>query len=173
MAIDIGPVAIDRDIRLISSLTGINLENPANATGTIDTMEFWWEDVDGTGVKAGTFFGSSTDYTSRDVEIIGTVTADSKQTFSGLDCDVETGDFIGTYHPSGGGIERSSTGFLGVYFKSGDQFGAGLQTYSLLAGDATSAYGTGTEAPSGWAGEYCGVAVEEFDGVTPEEIDGV
>lgn len=28
-------------------------------------------------------------------------------------------------------------------------------------------------AATGWSGEYCGVAVDEFDGVTPDEIDGV
>jgi hypothetical protein len=36
-----------------------------------------------------------------------------------------------------------------------------------------SIYFNYTSAPAGWGGEYCGISVEEFDGVTPEEIDGV
>ena len=142
--IDVGPAASDRAADLGGRYTWINLDNPANATGTLDTIEIWaWADL--AGVKAGTFSGSGTSYDDRDYESIGNVTAGAKRTFTGKDCDVTTGDFIGAYWTTGR-IEHDSDGFAGIRYKSGDQFGTGVQTYSLFSSRANSLYGTGETA---------------------------
>lgn len=174
-SIDIGAGATDRGSRNLAPVfTTIDLNNPANATGSIDTFEIWFEVTagDATNAVMGALFGSGGTWESRDSETLGAVTAGSKQTFSGLDCDVETNDNIGLYYESTARIESDVSGGAGVWYKSGNQFGQGEQSgYTEIAGDIFSLYGTGTEA--GWTGEYCGVAVDEFDGVTPDEIDGV
>ena len=143
--IDVGPGAIDRASAGSGLKTIIDLANPANDTGKIDTFEIWCA-IDSTGVKMGTFYGSGTDYTSRDVETIGDVTGGSKQTFSGLDCDVSTGDYAGLYWVGTSSLELDSSGGSGFYYKAGDQFGTGQQTYTLAASYAVSIYGTGTTA---------------------------
>jgi len=139
--IDIGYAAVDGTGSMGFDFTVFTLDNPANATGALDTIEIWAETTMG-GTKAGTFYGSGTDYTSRDVETIGTVTAGSKQTFTGLNCNVETGDYIGIYYSSGR-IERFTTTGAGICYIAGDQFGTGQQTYFSFDGDAISLYGTG------------------------------
>ena len=170
----IGATAIERDEFYSYAYTLIALDNPANGTGTIDTIEIWAE-TQMEGTKAGTFNGSGTDYTSRDVEVIGTVFVPSNQTpqsFTGLDCDVTSGDYIGCYNISGY-IEKGSNGLVGVYYKSGDQFGAGEQPYSLLADDIMSLYGTGETAASGYSHNVIGVAaasIAEVNGVATASI---
>lgn len=157
--IDIGPGAINRETMWGVDNTSLDAANPANDTGILDIIEIWAQ-ADLVGCKVGTFYGSGTDYTSRDVETIGPVASGSKQTFSGLDIDVETGDFIGLYATSGL-IERDFSGFTGIYYKIGDQFGTGQQTYSLYDGDGMSIYGTGeTEAAAaaGGAGSFAQAA---------------
>ena len=140
--IDIGPGAIDGDDVSGAGYTFIDKDNPANNTGTIDTFEIWCN-TNLTGTKIGTIAGSGTTYTPRDVETIGNVTSGSKQTFSGLDCDVTSGDFMG-YYAGAGLIERSTSGGTQYYYKSGDQWGAGEQTYTAgSSNNKLSLYGTG------------------------------
>ena len=148
-AIDIGPGATDRTTTNIAGSTHINLENPANDTGTLTSFEIW-VNTNCNNVKIGTFVvngGDPTKYTGRDYETVGSVTSGSKQTFSGLDCTVVTGDYLGVWYEDGA-IEYDISGKPGIYYKSGDQFGAGEQTYALHVGDSLSIYGTGT---TGWA----------------------
>ncbi len=145
--IDIGADASSRGADFIPEYTIVGLDNTANDTGTIDTFDIWAAEEMG-GTKAGTFHGAGTDYTPRDVETIGTVTVPTNQTpqsFTGLDCDVTSGDFAGIYCDTGK-IEADISGFAGIYYKSGDQFGAGEQTYTSSAGQAMSLYGSGETA---------------------------
>jgi hypothetical protein len=148
--IDIGPGATDRaSSRAISVLqTIIDLNNPANDTGTLDTFEIFANTANMTNVKVGTFSGSGTSYNDRDYETIGTVTYGSKQTFTGKNCDVSSGDYIG-FCADGGKIEQDTTGYAGFYVVVGDQFGSGANTYSLISGDALSIYATGATAAAG------------------------
>ncbi|MFA5439643.1 MAG: hypothetical protein WC259_07220, partial [Dehalococcoides sp.] len=139
-AIDIGSAAIDRALTFGDSSTRILADNPANDTGILDTVEVWFN-TNASGVKVGTFSGSGTDYDDRDYETIGSVTAGSKQTFTGLSISVATGDFIGWYC-SAGYLERSATG-SGQYSKIGDYFGSGSNTYTLTANINGSLYATG------------------------------
>jgi hypothetical protein len=142
-AIDVGPGAANYVDSVESGYTCIDLENPANHRGKITTISLWFA-TNGSDVKAGTFYGTSPDMTSRDSETIGSVTAGSKQDFSGLDCTVEEGDYVGVYWSSGY-IERATSGHSGFLYKAGDQFGAGEQTYTAAsADDCIGIYGTGT-----------------------------
>ena len=142
MAIDIGSGAADYGGTFPVGDTRIDKTNPANETGTIDTIEIW-HNTDGTDVKVGTFYGSGTSYTNRDYELIGSVASGSKQIFTGKSCDCQAGDLLGWYATSGN-LEANATGGTGYFYKSGDQFGAGTQTYTS-GSDATkqAVYGTG------------------------------
>lgn len=144
--IDVGPGATGRSSYYIT-YTFLCVDNPANDTGTLDTIEIYASSVM-SGTKVGTFYGSSTSWTPRDYESIGTVSSGSKQTFTGLNCDVETNDLLGVYFSSGN-IYADKSGYSGLYAKSGDQFGAGTQKYTLVSGDAVSIYATGATAAAG------------------------
>jgi hypothetical protein len=150
MAIDIGAGTGDYNISS-GAATDLDLTNPANATGILNVFKIWGESGHGdmTGVKIGTFYGSSTTYTYRDHEAIGNVTAGSEQTFSGLNCDVVLGDVIGHYAASGA-IEVNNSGGSGVVEKSGsDYLAAGTHNdYDNISyiGYKLALYGTGIEA---------------------------
>ena len=141
-AIDIGPGATDRASSTSSTNTYLAVGNPANADGKLTSFEIWAKS-NLSGVKMGTFYGSGTSWTRRDYESIGNVTAGSKQTFTGKDCDVSVNDLLGLFF-SGGSIEYT-LGPLGegLYYKYLDQFGAGTQTYALTADESFSIYATG------------------------------
>jgi hypothetical protein len=149
-AIDIGTGAgSDLGSDWGAGYTVIDLANPANDTGIINSMEFWYRTT-GVGVKCGAFSNDgSNKFTPRDYETIGGVTAGSKQTFNGLNCTVVTADVIGQYQ-SGGNLSCSSVGGTSLSYKTGDQFGAGQQTYTPAAGWRMAVYGTGTTSV-GWA----------------------
>ncbi len=170
--INIGAGAADRS-SVWSSKTnsGLDLTNPADGTGIITSLSFWANsNIDS--VKTGVFFGSGTDWTSRDFENIGSVTAGSKQTFTGLDLDVVEDDIIGLYlSGSTGGIERALTGCSGILYSSGDVFDGVERTYTLIAGDCMSVEGTGATAAAGK--EINGVTISEWNGVAISEWNGI
>jgi hypothetical protein len=150
MAIDIGPEASNRaTFNSTTSRTFIMLDNPANASGTIDTIQIYVvSGYTASGVKVGTFYGSGTTYTCRDYVTIGDIASGGLKTFSDLSISVESGDYIG-YIATSGRIEFDETGFAGMYQYKGDAFGGGETVYSLLEGCAVSIYGTGTESSAG------------------------
>ena len=145
--IDVGSEASNRAANYSTSLTLLALENPANDTGTLDTVELWMHS-DASGVKVGTFSGSSLTWNDRDYESIGNVTSGSKQTFTGLSIDVSTNDLIGLYFASGA-IEMTNIGWSGMLAGSGDHFGSGDNGYLLNNGRTFSLYGTGETASVG------------------------
>lgn len=146
-AIDIGFGAANYSQTLTFGYTVIDEANPANGTGILDTLEFWFN-TQGTGVKAGTFSNDgSNKFTNRDVEIIGTVAAGSKQTFGGLNCDVVLGDLIGIFYTAGL-LELNDTAGTQLDFKLLDQFGAGQQTYATAPTQLIALYGTGVTSVS-------------------------
>jgi len=145
--IDIGVAATDRGANAGATLTYINEDNPANDTGAIDEVEiFAWTINDLADCEVATFTEGDTDvFSTRDTETIGAVTAGSKQTFSSLDMDVATGDYIGIYF-SAGTIERDNTGYIGHWYAAGDNIPCTDVTFSSLAGRTISLYGTGETA---------------------------
>lgn len=148
--IDVGSAATDRASYKLNGYTWISYDNTANDTGTLDTFEVFAVSGYGlSGFKAGTFSGSSATFTNRDYESIGNVTAGSKQTFGGLNCDVTSGDKIGCYY-SGGRIEGITSGGGNLASKVADTFGAGEVTeYGIASGDSISLYATGATVAAG------------------------
>jgi hypothetical protein len=143
-AIDIGSAATDRaSTAALSFSMLLDTTNPADGTGSLSTFGVWLYSIIVGDAKIGTFSGSGTDYTSRDFASVGTITAGSKQTFTFLDCDVSTNDVIGIYLGGYASIEASESGGSGLYSLAGDQFGTGIQTYSLNGSYPISLYGTG------------------------------
>jgi len=148
MAIDIGTAATDRAGGASpAGRTIIAVENPANATGYLDVFQVFVEPTtDMTALKVGTFSGSGTDYDDRDFETIGAVANGSTQTFTGKNCDVVIGDFVGFYEPTG--LMSKDNSGSGIYVVTGDKFAAGVTTYSLTASRTLSLYATGIEPSS-------------------------
>jgi hypothetical protein len=143
--IDIGSPAINRGSNTVyASRTHLLLENPANDTGVIDTVEIWGNRILYDTVVGTLYLDSGTDYIGRDYESIGTVASGSKQTFTGLSIDVETGDYIGSYATSGT-YERDSSGYAGYRRNpSGNAWSGGSTSFATLVSGATlSLYGTG------------------------------
>jgi len=176
-AIDVGPGATNRASTSIGGSTNILVTNPANDSGTLTSFEVWAQS-NLASFKMGTFSGSGTSYDDRDYESIGAVTAGSKQTFTGLNCDVVTGDFIGA-HWTTGNMEAATSGGGGMYYVLGDKFGGGSATYALGSGYELSLYATG--ATAGWANiaKINGIAagdIAKINGVAVADIakvDGV
>ena len=145
--IDIGAAATDRNINLAPAYTGIDLENPANDTGTLTSIEIWLA-LDGSGVKVFTASRDGDKFTPRDVVTLADITAGSKVTrttdvsSNPIALEVESGDYIGVY-TGGGRVERGASGGSGFYYKAGDQTAAGEQTYTLASGEVLSLYATG------------------------------
>jgi hypothetical protein len=140
--IDIGPGAIERSAGYGGNKTAINLYNPSNDTGILDTIEAWaYSNI--FDAKIGTFSGSGSTYDDRDYTSIGAIYTGAKRTITGLSIDVNTGDFLGAFFATGT-IMRIASGYSGLYERTGDSFGSGSNSYSFLSGDAISIYGTGS-----------------------------
>lgn len=146
MAIDIGTAAIDRAGYNGEATTFFTFDNPANATGTIDTVKVWAKN-NVTNLRVGMFFlVSGTTYECRDSESVGGVTAGSEQTFTGLTISVETGDYIGYYCGADGTIEWDFSGGNGCAYVSGEYIDPEDQaSYNVVDYDvsAMSINGTG------------------------------
>ena len=141
--ITVGATASDRGDKLSAGFTILNSAYPANDTGKITSVEIWIaaESNNMTNCKVGSFFSTGgEDFNMRDEYAIGNVTKGSKQTFP-VSFNIEAGDVIGIYG-EGGDIERDTTGGDGIHIKNGDHFGSN-ETYTPLADDVVSLYGTG------------------------------
>lgn len=150
-SIDVGGDAINRDSRSYDDFTYVDLNNPANATGTIDTIDiYFYGSV--SDFRVGTFyFVSGTTYHCREGSgDLGSFLAGLRQV-TGLTVDIETDDLIGHYVDvcSGGfPLDRDLSGYAGIAY-SGDGNYCETDdetTYTTAAGDALSLYGTGEEA---------------------------
>jgi PKD repeat protein len=130
-AIQIGPGATNRSSSVTSAgYTDLEKNNPANADGTITSLELWFN-TNATGVRVGTFFKTGTNtYQCRDSATLGSVTAGSTRTFTSdssgnpLSIDVKTGDLIGWYI-STGSIEADRSGGNGWYYYHGESIDPG------------------------------------------------
>ena len=146
--ITVGAGAANYDSYSGSAYTYVDTGYGASGTGIIDTIELWYTVANGAGVKVGTWYfvsdvGGTKTYTNRDYEDIGSVTKDSKQTFTGLNCDVETDDVLGVYHTGGGLEHNSSGGEGGRLYALGNKFGGNIASSSFNNGIKMAMYGTG------------------------------
>lgn len=164
--IDIGADAISRATYCSGASTHVNKENPANARGTLISVEIWARQILYNCI-VGTFYTTNGNTLKcRDSVAIGDIAAGSKQTIP-LDpgLSVEAGDYIGIYFTTGR-LERDTTGYAGRWYVSYESIDPGDEAdYSFLAGDAISLYGEGV-LPSPWTGKISGVT-------NPAKIMGV
>ncbi len=172
-AIDVGAAAINRVSSFPQNYTCVEKSNPANDTGAIDTVEIWANSNLNSSTEVASFFVvSGNNLSTRDSEAIGAVTAGSKQTFTGLDMGIESGDHIGIFY-NGGKMENDASGGVLMWYQSGDKIPC---TNQLFASDATnyiiSLYGIG--ATVGWVGgDVNGVAnaaIGKINGVAIADI---
>ena len=142
MAIDIGAAAIDRASETSTEYTYINKENPANASGIINSVEVWTH-TNITEAKVGIFYTTNGDTLKcRSAATIGAVTAGAKRTFE-VSLAVESGDYIGIFTDSG--QLDWNTGGAGVWSKSGNHCVVDEETSYTAEGGVGSLYGTGVE----------------------------
>lgn len=150
--IDIGTPAESMGATIFGNVTLINLNNPSNEDGKITSVElfFWDSGSTATNVKVGTFYASGTDYVCRDFETLGVVSTGAIQTYTGLDIDVELGDYIGIYFENAE-IYSELTGGIGVKLDVVDDFDIGVaHTYSDYSTTGDLSLG-GYGAPAGYA----------------------
>jgi hypothetical protein len=159
--IDIGSPAIDRPNDYNPAWTTVGKDNPANDTGTITSVEIWAYTT--MQVQVATFYVVSGNYLStRDEHNIGNVPGGSKQTFSGLDIDVQTGDYLGLYY-SGGRLENSDSGGSGLWWNSGDRIPCTNVLFSANTAPMISLYGTGATTPTFPIAKFGGVAITKWN----------
>lgn len=142
-AITIGSTASDRS-GYEGVFTFVNKGATANGTGTITSVEIWAHSALSNCEVATFFVVSGNNLSTRDTHTIGSVTAGSKQTFSGLSLDVQTGDYLGIYY-NNGTIDLDTSGGDGMWFKSAqDLIPCTNQLFDSTSGYVLSLYGTGT-----------------------------
>jgi len=160
--IDVGSAAINRasSVNLYydpftNYFTFIDYNNAANDTGSIDTAEFYVASPTeaGNSCKVGTFADNgSNSFTCNDAESIGEIATSGADSATGLDIDINAGEFIGMDCRTAKEvyIDRATSGGSGVYYANGQYCDAtDEQTYTLQSGDIMSLYGTGETAGGG------------------------
>jgi len=116
--IDIGSIAENIPYELGWGTTLISVENPANHSGKINSVEIW-ASSNLSGVVVIIFNQVSPNvFTARSSQSIGNVIAGSKQIFE-VDLNVEKDDCIGIYWS--GGALGADDGILGLWYYPGNQ----------------------------------------------------
>ena len=143
-----GSEAINRSNYIASTYTVLTKNGPADGTGPLDTFQVYVaQNLDGVGIILGTAYGSDLSWTTRDSVDVG-VPSVGLNTYEDLSVDCELNDLLAWYSGGSGPtkgvcLDRTATGGSGYLYKSGNQFGAGTQTYTLDADDIISIYATG------------------------------
>lgn len=151
--IDIGAEAKNRASQgSTSNKSRVARNNPANATGVLTSFEVWLSTaITDDSLRVGTFTqtaGEVTKYTYNDYELIGDCSSGSKQTFTGKNCSVLSGDYIGLYFNSGA-VEMDTSGGDDMYEKESTNVFASQSenTYTVSSGRVFSLYATGVTVP--------------------------
>jgi len=138
--------------------TYVGAVNPANADGTIDTVQIWMYLVSSPiDVWIGAFSadgapGASRTLTCRDSESIGDIPSGEQSPYTGLSIDIVTNDYFGTHCKSGSlaRLERNTAGGSGNWYYTGDYIDASdSQAFGWSDNYELSLYGTGTESGGG------------------------
>lgn len=142
--IDVGAAAIGRASSLGGDRTVISKENPANDTGPITDVEVYFLQTTQATTYANFEEVNGATFTARDREVVGIIAGGSKQTSSGLDMDVVTGDYIGLHWLDDEDyIEKDNSGDGYWYVSASDQTQCVSQLFTFLASRTISLYGTG------------------------------
>jgi hypothetical protein len=145
--IEVGPSAINRASATAAGNTVIDLANPANDTGNIDTLTCYVASAT-TNCKIGIFYlVSGTTYKCRSSYNAGSL-GTGLNTFTGLSLSVQAGDFIGVYTQAGT-IDRADSGGTSCYVV-GEYCDAGDQASYTTSGQARiiSVHGSGSTTTS-------------------------
>ncbi|MBA7498283.1 hypothetical protein ES704_01018 [subsurface metagenome] len=140
--IDIGNPAIDGIGYLNPDFTFIDLNNPANASGEIKSVELYAKETLSNCEVAIFYLVSGTNYSTRDHQAIGTVIQGAKRTFA-VNLDVQAGDYIGVTFTAGTLRAGAETGSIKMITTPGDRIPC---TNYNFVGDSErliSLYGTG------------------------------
>ena len=132
----------------IKDNTWVSKNGAASDSGIITSVEIWLEDAaDSAEVGLFTDEGSNV-LSTTDYESIGAVASGSKQTKSGLDIDVTSGDYIGVWGTAelSPKVEADFSGYGGCWIRAGDSIPVTSETFTFLSGDAISLYGEGETA---------------------------
>ena len=155
-AIDAGLAATNRYSGLTPGETYLAVDNPANLSGVITTVELWAH-ADMSNVKVGVFYlVSGTTYKCRDSITLGGVSIGYHKYSVSL--GVQAGDYIGAYY-SAGAISLNTTGGSGLYHVSGEYADPEDEaTYALAGGYRISLYGSALATPTGQLTTYPGAS---------------
>jgi len=166
--IDIGAPAIERPGAYSSNVyTVVNMDNPANASGTITNIEIYvvpgstLEDV-----EVATFYVvSGNNLSTRDTELIGTIVGGSKQNRM-VDLTVEVGDYLGFVASNSTRIYNSSSGGAGTWYspKDVDWIPCTNQEFGVDVGWEVSLYGSSETLPDQVTG------VSATDGIHTDKV---
>lgn len=145
--IDIGAAAVNRSESTSLIFTQIGKENSANDTGIITVVEVWLNSQC-TEFQAFTAIDEGSNVlSSRDYENLGVTWAGSKKIFSGLNMDVETGDYLGCSTEGGGSVgatERANSGEGYWTLEAKNILPISSVGFSFGSGRTISLYGEGT-----------------------------
>lgn len=142
-AIAVGPAASDRASVTVAGNTVLDLANPADGTGTIDTITIYVNSQITT-AKVGLFYlTTGTTYICRSSYTTGVLTV-GLNTLTGLNLACQAGDVIGIYHATGA-VDRADTGGTSAYV-TGEYADAGDSASYTTASQARiiSVHGAGT-----------------------------
>lgn len=140
--IDIGNPAIDGIGYLNPNFTFIDLNNPANASGIISSVELYAKETLSNCEVAIFYLVSGTNYSTRDYQAIGTVIGGVKRTFL-ITLDVQAGDFIGLHFTAGTLRASAETGSEKACSTSGDRIPCSNYNFVGTIERLISIYGTG------------------------------
>jgi len=172
-SIDIGMAATDRPNYLAPARTAVNVGNPANASGSVTSVQVFFEISNESACEFATFeHVGSNNLTTRDSETIGEVVYGSTQTFSGLDMTCVAGDYIGVKWAGTGELSATNgAGLGGMWYATGDYIPCTSQAFTLFDGTwELSVYGTGDEA--GGEQELAAAAVAVASSVQAAAVAG-
>jgi hypothetical protein len=149
MSITIGNVAIDRgNWTSIAGYTHIDRNVAANESGSLDTFQVYFHAWNASGVKIGTFSGAfwSDPNILHDYVTIGAVTCNQVSTFTGLNCAVSAGEYLGIYATDG--MLECNT-LYGYYTKRSpnDEFANNVKQFNVADSNKFSLYGVGGSIP--------------------------
>jgi len=167
VAIDMGNAATDRASSTSFANTWIDRNNPANATGTITSIEIYIATAV-TGLDIGIFYVESGDTLStRDDVTIGALGAGYHQV--DVDLDVVLGDYIG-YTKDTGTVDVGSDVSTGEWYVDGDYVPCTSKAFTQYANRVHSLYATGATPPAGIT--WNGVTITKWNGITITKING-
>lgn len=155
--IDVGDEAVNGGSDMAGH-TCVTKGNPANATGTIDTLYLWADtDVASGTMEVATFYVvSGNNLSTRDSVTLGAITAGAERTITTdvdsnpIALEVAEGDYIGFYCADDS-LEVSGSGYSGMWMKvSTDAIPCTNLSFNSYAGWGVSLNGTGeTEEVAG------------------------